>query len=48
MDFNTSTQSLLASANPAVNSLAAQMQGFDIDREAARGRLAAAQAAVEE
>lgn len=44
MDFNTSTQNLLASANPAVNSLAAQMQGFDADREAARGRLAAAQA----
>ena len=44
MDFNTSTQSLLTSANPAVNNLAAQMQAFDVDREAARGRLAAAQA----
>ena len=45
MNTDYSTASLLASANPAVNSLAPQMQDFDLDGAAARERLAAAQAA---
>ena len=45
MNTDFSTASLLASPNPAVNSLAPQMQDFDLDRAAARERLAAAQAA---